>query len=34
MYKDHSTLTNIVWYVTSGIVITVLSFISFIIATN
>ena len=34
MYKDHSTLTNIVWCITSGIVIAALSFISFIIATN
>lgn len=27
MYKEHSTLTNIVWCITSGIVIAALSFI-------
>lgn len=34
MYKDHSLIINITWYITSGIVIATLTFISFIIATN
>lgn len=34
MYKDHSTLINIVWYITSSIVIATLTYVSFIIATN
>ena len=34
MYKDHSLIINIIWYITSGIIIATLTFISFIIATN
>ena len=34
LYSDHSTLTNIVWCITSGIVIATLTYVSFIIATS